>query len=852
MAYVPYTSNRNGLDLLDDLSLRTIDVRSFLRDGSIQDFIEPDYRSYTSGVSISSGSNTATVLGVTYLPQHIGMTMVIQGAGAGGAPLVSTIASISSGNPVLAAAAGTTVASAAGYTAFDYTTSLQRVIDTMKDTRAGGRIGLPSGDYLTGRLKLWLGTELVGDGSWVNNREWPSTTLWQAPNSNEDMLISAFDPNFGGSDNFLHAAAITNLALVGDKTTNKRGSGFNLYRLGENFLLDRVWALRFPRHGGRIYDFGAPPHVGKLSSFYNGTTVEPTSINTGTDTITSAAHGFVDGEMVFGWTTGTMPGGLTAWVPYYTRDTTTDTFKLAATSGGAAIDITTAGTGTFKVSIGFGLLFEPSQNSLNTVERVSSDNCHVAAVGVVNCFSTRLKVSSIKAERSATEGIGTPNVVMAVNLNGGTLSLGEINVYTDATGGNAIITNVNDPGSGGGSVEVLGGIAIRSGHTADYAFGYALPLSPQYNRTVAQVLNRVLVNRLEQSLMDSGGGTINEIEITNDFGGFQATGSSDAYPNIMRTNAINFGEGSQGGFRSSNSIYTGFPNWTQASQIYTFTVNTTTDVLTVAHPFAADQTLYVKSTGTLPAPLVADTPYYARDVVSGVSMKLAASVGGPAIDITTAGTGTLTLAVSFKGLFIREAPERFELRFGEATNTGGTDPGTGMFAARNSRIWMGRKAENVGGTQTVLIFDNETGGITQLGVRAGASQGAVDIAQFQNNAGTSLTAIKPNCDIETLAKIIMSALTASLPLKLNASKEITSAAIDLASAIETTGVVPTTRGGTGSNYANFAALVAAIETAINYANIPGLSTALAGKANTGAYVTGPASAGTAHTHGVTL
>jgi hypothetical protein len=835
------------------LALRTIDVRSFLRVGSTEAFIEPDYRSYASGVSISSGSSTATVLGVTYRADHIGMTMVIQGAGAGGAPLVSTIASISSGNPVLAAAAGTTVASAAGYTAFDYTTSLQRVIDTMKDTRAGGRIGLPSGDYLTGRLKLWLGTELVGDGSWVNNREWPSTTLWQAPNSNEDMLISAFDPNFGGSDNFLHAAAIQNLALVGDKATNKRGSGFNLYRLGENFLLDRVWSLRFPRHGGRIYDFGAPPHIGRFSSFYNGTTVTPSGINTGTDTITSAAHGFVDGEMVFCYSSGTMPGGLTAWMPYYVRDAATDTFKLAATSGGTAINITSTGSGTFKVAIGFGLLFEPSQNSLNTIERVSSDNCHVAALGVVNAFSTRVHVHSIKAERSATEGVGTPNVVMAINLNGGGVTIEEANVYSSETGAHAIISQAWDPASGGGRVEVGGGISMRAGRLADYAYGYRIVNVPQYSRTVAQVLDRQLVTRLEHAMLDTGTESP-AIELTHALGGLQSTGPDDSLPNISRINTVNFGGDDQGGFESINSAYDSFPNWRQTSRIYTFTADAATDILTVAHPFSDGQALYVASTGTLPAGLAAATKYYARDVVAGVSMKLAATAGGVAINLTSAGTGTHTLAVSFRALYIRKSPELFDLSFGDATNTGGTDPGVSIMAARRSGVWMGRKAEEVGGLQTVLIYDKETGAFTQLAVRAGDTQGATDLVQFQNNAGTTLTAIKPNCDIETLAKIIMSALTASLPLKLNASKEITSAAIDLASATETTGVVPTTRGGTGSNYADFAALVAAIKAALGLTigDISGLTAALAGKAPTGTVTTGPASAGTAHTHGVTI
>lgn len=69
----------------------------------------------------------------------------------------------------------------------------------------------------------------------------------------------------------------------------------------------------------------------------------------GTDTITSPAHGYADTQKIVFYG-GTVPGGLTEGTVYYVRDATTDTFKVAATSGGAAIDITSAGTGGCMVS----------------------------------------------------------------------------------------------------------------------------------------------------------------------------------------------------------------------------------------------------------------------------------------------------------------------------------------------------------------------------------------------------------------------------------------------------------------------------------------------------------------------
>jgi len=76
--------------------------------------------------------------------------------------------------------------------------------------------------------------------------------------------------------------------------------------------------------------------------------VAPFSVNTSTDTITAANHPFTDGDVVrLSVSGGTLPGGLAALTDYYVRDAIGNTLKLAATAGGAAIDITSAGPGQF-------------------------------------------------------------------------------------------------------------------------------------------------------------------------------------------------------------------------------------------------------------------------------------------------------------------------------------------------------------------------------------------------------------------------------------------------------------------------------------------------------------------------
>lgn len=68
-----------------------------------------------------------------------------------------------------------------------------------------------------------------------------------------------------------------------------------------------------------------------------------------------------------------------------------------------------------------------------------------------------------------------------------------------------------------------------------------------------------------------------------------------------------------------------------------------TDILTIpGHRFVEDSKVRVTSTGTLPAPLLIDTDYFIWDdgSLGANEVKLAATLGGSPINITTTGTGT--------------------------------------------------------------------------------------------------------------------------------------------------------------------------------------------------------------------
>lgn len=65
------------------------------------------------------------------------------------------------------------------------------------------------------------------------------------------------------------------------------------------------------------------------------------------DTLEAPSHGFTDAQTVVVWAVPgvALPTGLAEGTIYHVRDATTDDLKLAASAGGAAINITAVGSG---------------------------------------------------------------------------------------------------------------------------------------------------------------------------------------------------------------------------------------------------------------------------------------------------------------------------------------------------------------------------------------------------------------------------------------------------------------------------------------------------------------------------
>jgi hypothetical protein len=67
------------------------------------------------------------------------------------------------------------------------------------------------------------------------------------------------------------------------------------------------------------------------------------------NTYTATAHGYTNGTRVRVSSAGALPAGLSAGTDYYVIAAAANTFQLSAAPGGAAVDVTTDGTGTHSV-----------------------------------------------------------------------------------------------------------------------------------------------------------------------------------------------------------------------------------------------------------------------------------------------------------------------------------------------------------------------------------------------------------------------------------------------------------------------------------------------------------------------
>jgi hypothetical protein len=123
-------------------------------------------------------------------------------------------------------------------------------------------------------------------------------------------------------------------------TFNAASGGVRTVSAVTNFTVGSGHTVRWAGlWGGGVFK-GYSPNGGSPKEF---------QADASTDVITCPSHGYASNDPVVFYG-GTVPAGLVEGTIYYASDVTANTFKVSATAGGAAIDLTGAGAADCVVS----------------------------------------------------------------------------------------------------------------------------------------------------------------------------------------------------------------------------------------------------------------------------------------------------------------------------------------------------------------------------------------------------------------------------------------------------------------------------------------------------------------------
>jgi hypothetical protein len=136
------------------------------------------------------------------------------------------------------------------------------------------------------------------------------------------------------------------------------------WKVGDQFTLSGAGNTNY-NTGSNLATVSAVTSTHKSTvTFSNASSSTVTISNASPGVITWNAHGLSNGTGVYLTTTGTLPTGLSPSTVYYVVGATTNTFTLAATVGGTAINTSSAGSGTHTAHTSAGVVSWTS-NALN-------------------------------------------------------------------------------------------------------------------------------------------------------------------------------------------------------------------------------------------------------------------------------------------------------------------------------------------------------------------------------------------------------------------------------------------------------------------------------------------------------
>lgn len=354
----------------------------------------------TTTGSVSSGTTSLTV-GST-AGWSVGQGIHILGAGVAGAPLTTTITAISGSTFTLANSASTTVSGAT--VSHDDTVAIQAALDAgLSNDRT---VYLPTGTFYVDALSLTSpnSIHIVGAGPGctvlrsrgdnaifdidtaastahsitIENLSFVGSGAEAAVQSNNYGLrfrdtggqgifdLTIRNCRFSDCDNSAikttsGANGIFTVLLEGvdvSQPADAAGDAIDLWGSNDTTLLRcyvhdvatgraayRVRSGSITMIGCNGIDSGSTASWGVFGNVAaeDGDSIGSVTVNSSTDIITRNSHGLSDGTAVV-FDASSAPGNITIGTVYYVRDATSNTFKIATSPGGSAVDITSNGT----------------------------------------------------------------------------------------------------------------------------------------------------------------------------------------------------------------------------------------------------------------------------------------------------------------------------------------------------------------------------------------------------------------------------------------------------------------------------------------------------------------------------
>lgn len=344
------------------------------------------------------------------------------------------------------------------------------------------------------------------------------------------------------------------------------------------------------------------------------------NVNISTDTIdmTSTGHYYANNTPVklYPDAGGTLPGGLTANTRYFVVNTSTNSIQLSTSSSGSAINLTSQGTGTFRIYglAGFG---EGSNGGYSQFWNVYNG-------GIVPANRDWIIYAFEYARSQFPEYRYAINEAVSLgNTAGGKLNVQrnfvELLEYMASKGCRADVIAIQNHHSGGGS-------------TGAPSFTRA-NIQSQLSEIAQYAIDEVMISEFDYYNFN------NITQLTTADYLFRCREASNTIAFLIEAMASHPKVRTFCWWGLDNQqSWLNFQLASAGKSLGSGNVDVTNN--TITFPSAADYTLLtnlaVRFSGTPPAPLATGTTYYVRDL-SGFTFRLASTAGGTAIDLTSGG-----------------------------------------------------------------------------------------------------------------------------------------------------------------------------------------------------------------------